>query len=41
MFLAPNHFHNLGLAEWTAKYPDAIVVSSETALPRLKRQARG
>jgi hypothetical protein len=36
--LAPNHFHNAGLAEWKRAYPDAEVVASPVAHARLKKQ---
>ena len=36
VLLAPNHFHHLGLRRFRARYPDALVVAGEGALPRLK-----
>lgn len=36
--LAPNHFHNAGLAEWAAAYPKARVVAHPRAHARLKKQ---
>ncbi len=39
--LAPNHFHNAGIAAWKARYPDARVVAHPRALPRLRRQVPG
>lgn len=36
--LAPNHFHNKGLAEYTNAFPDAVPVCSERARPRLEKQ---
>lgn len=39
--LAPNHFHNAGLAEWQAAFPDARVVAHPTAIPRLRRKVPG
>ncbi|MEQ1564302.1 MAG: hypothetical protein ABMA64_01605 [Myxococcota bacterium] len=36
--LAPNHFHNLGLASWKARFPDARVVAHPLALPRLRKR---
>ena len=36
--LAPNHFHNLGLDEWKAAYPEARVVAHPTAHARLKKR---
>lgn len=38
LLLAPNHFHNLGLAAWSRRYPDARTVASATAAPRLRRR---
>jgi hypothetical protein len=37
--IAPNHFHNLGLAEHAARYPTATIFGAATAAPRLKRRA--
>lgn len=39
--LAPNHFHNAGLAEWQQAFPDALVVAHPTAIPRLRKQVPG
>lgn len=39
--LAPNHFHNSGLAAWQARYPDAQVVAHATAVPRLRKKLPG
>jgi hypothetical protein len=36
--LAPNHYHNKGLAEYTAAFPDAALVCSPRARPRLEKQ---
>lgn len=36
--LAPNHYHNKGLAEYTAAFPDAALVCSPRARPRLQKQ---
>lgn len=36
--LAPNHFHNAGLAEWAAAYPEARVVAHPRAHARLKKK---
>lgn len=36
VLLAPNHFHHLGLARFRARYPDALVVAGQGALPRLE-----
>ena len=38
--LAPNHYHNKGLAEYTKAFPDATLICSEHARPRLKKQTR-
>lgn len=38
LLVAPNHFHHLGIPEWHVRYPDAAVVASALALPRLKRR---
>jgi hypothetical protein len=35
VLVAPNHFHNRGLAEWAAEYPGAVVVASAKAAPRV------
>ena len=39
--LAPNHFHNGGIALWHQKFPDAAVVAHPTAIPRLTKQVPG
>lgn len=39
--LAPNHFHNGGIALWQEKFPQATVVAHPTALARLRRQVPG
>jgi hypothetical protein len=39
--LAPNYFHNLGIASWVERFPEATVVAHERAIPRLKRQVPG
>jgi hypothetical protein len=39
VLLAPNYFHHLSLARFRERYPDAIAVAGEAALPRLR--ARG
>ncbi len=36
--VAPNAFHNAGLAEWRRAYPDARVVAHEAARPRLAKK---
>lgn len=35
VLFAPNHFHHLGLPRYRARFPEAIVVASEGARPRL------
>jgi len=37
ILLAPNHYHNKGLAEYAAAYPDARVVAADAAAPRLQQ----
>lgn len=39
--LAPNHFHNGGIALWKRRFPDAAVVAHPVAQPRLRRQVPG
>ncbi len=41
VLLAPNHFHHLSLARFRARYPDALVVAGQGALPRLKAKGYG
>lgn len=41
VLLAPNHFHNAGIAPWKQRYSEAIVVAHPTAIPRLRRQVPG
>ena len=36
--LAPNHYHNKGLTEYSETFPDAVLVCSERARPRLEKQ---
>jgi hypothetical protein len=38
VLFAPNHFHHLGLPRYRARFPDARVVASEAARPRLLKQ---
>ena len=38
VLLAPNHFHNLGLPRWQARFPAAQIVSSERAQARLAKR---
>ena len=37
ILLAPNHYHNKGLAEYQEVFPDADLSCSTTALPRLSK----
>lgn len=39
--LAPNHFHNAGLAKWQDRFPGAQIVAHPRALPRLRKQLPG
>jgi len=39
--LAPNHFHNMGISAWKARYPEAKVVAHRTAVPRLGKRLGG
>jgi hypothetical protein len=41
LLLAPNHFHNAGLALWKARYPEARLFAHPTAQPRLRRKVPG
>lgn len=36
VLFAPNHFHHTGLSRFRARYPEALVVAGEGALPRLR-----
>lgn len=38
LVVAPNHYHNLGLAEARGAAPDAVVAAHSVALPRLRKQ---
>ncbi len=38
VIVAPNHFHHMGLPTFRARYPEARVVASERAIPRLLAQ---
>ena len=38
ILLAPNHYHNKGLTEHAEAYPDAALICSERARPRLEKQ---
>ncbi len=38
--IAPNHFHNQGLAEHAARHPGVVVVAAAAAIPRLTRRCR-
>lgn len=37
--VCPNHYHFMGLREWTARYPDAVVCASPQATIRLRKKA--
>jgi glyoxylase-like metal-dependent hydrolase (beta-lactamase superfamily II) len=37
-FVAPNHYHHLGLPKVRALFPEARVFASNVAIPRLKKQ---
>lgn len=39
--LAPNHFHNAGLAAWKERFPAATVVAHPRALARLRKKVAG
>jgi hypothetical protein len=39
LLVAPNHFHNMGLREYGAAYPDAAVVASARAAPRIAKKS--
>lgn len=38
VLLAPNHFHHLGLGEHRERYPEARVVASAVAAPRVQKK---
>ncbi len=38
ILLAPNHYHNRGIAGHVEQFPDADLISSSNAKPRLKKQ---
>jgi hypothetical protein len=38
ILLAPNHYHHLGLSEFTERYPGCVAVCTDAARPRLSRQ---
>lgn len=38
VLVAPNHFHHLALPDLRAQFPDAMVVASDGARPRLERK---
>jgi hypothetical protein len=38
VLVAPNHYHHLALPKLRAKFPDAMVVASDGARPRLHKQ---
>jgi hypothetical protein len=35
---APNHYHHLSLARFRERYPDAMAIASEAAIPRLTKK---
>jgi hypothetical protein len=35
--LAPNHYHNKGIAEYADAFPKATIVAPDSAIPRLKK----
>lgn len=39
ILLAPNAGHTLGLAEWKAAFPRALVVASSTAIPQVRKRS--
>ncbi|MBK7829525.1 hypothetical protein [Nannocystis sp.] len=39
--LAPNHFHNAGLAAWQARFPAATIVAHPRAQARLRKKLPG
>lgn len=39
--LAPNAYHNGGIATWKQRYPDVRVVAHSKAIPRLRKQVPG
>lgn len=39
--LAPNHFHNAGIAAWKARFPEATVVAHPRAQARLRKKLPG
>jgi hypothetical protein len=41
ILVAPNHFHHLGLPEWSRRHPGAALAASDRARPRLERKQRG
>jgi hypothetical protein len=40
LLVAPNHFHNRGLREYLLAYPEATVVASAPAVPRLRSKCK-
>lgn len=38
--IAPNHFHNLGLAEQVERTPQVLLYASPTAIPRLEKRVK-
>jgi hypothetical protein len=41
LFVAPNHYHHLGLPEWLARHPGVRCVASPAARPRLEKKQPG
>jgi hypothetical protein len=39
--LAPNHFHNAGIAAWKARFPEVRVAAHPRALKRLRKKVPG
>ncbi|MHB8418267.1 MAG: hypothetical protein ACYDCL_09335 [Myxococcales bacterium] len=41
VLVAPNHFHHLSLPRFVERYPEALAIATEVALPRLRRKGHG
>ena len=39
--LAPNHYHNMGIPSWKARFPDATVIARPDAHARLRKRCPG
>ena len=39
VLLCPNHFHHMGVGEWQARHPEAVVCASPRAARRLAKKA--